>query len=126
MGLGQDDHGAIEGVGVILMVIIAVALAVSLFFFGKILSDRGEEQALVSLRKDTAATSVQVVHVGEELDWAEDVAVGGTCDPVLNGAAMPTTAGTRMRAGDVLDCDSGESLRLVHLADNKILYETTF
>lgn len=126
MDSAQDDHGGADGVGVILMVIIAVALAVSLFFFGKILSERGEDQALVSLRKDAAATSVQVVHVGEELDWAQDIALSGTCDPTLNGGAMPTAAGTPVKAGDVLDCDSGESLRIVHLVDNKILYETTF
>lgn len=126
MSLGQDNRGVAEGVGVILMITIAVALAVSLFFFGKILSEQGEEKSLVSFRKDASATSVQVVHVGEELDWADDIAISGTCTPTLNGGPMPSGPGTRVAAGDVLDCDSGESLRLVHVADNKILYDTTF
>ena len=59
---------------------------------------------------------------------ASTPSAAGTCaPPTLNGAALPTAAGTDVSAGDVLGgCADGETLRVIHAPTNSLIYETEF
>lgn len=120
------DAGVTAPLGILLIVIISVMLAAGLFMFGKILVDRSEEQELVAVKHMQEQSALQVIQVDEKLDWYADIKLQGTCTPTLNGGAMPMAAGRTVQAGDVLDCDPGETLTLISRVDNIVIMRAEF
>src|SRR5688572_21895357 len=116
-------------IGVILLVAITVVLSATVFFLvSRMRGDNAEAAPHLMMSADEGDAEAQVVRAGAGLDWFEDMRVGGSCVPLLNGAAFPTAAGTPVRAGDVLSCAPGEDLSISSSQENgnALLYSTSF
>jgi len=131
--LTGDDNGLSAVLGTILVIGIAVALTVAaLLMFNKIREDANidDKPAVVGMATDSDTQSISVVGIRTEddLDWFRDVSIGGSCEPLLNGAAYPSALGTPVVPGDRLECDPGEDIRIVVDTGEKevVVYSNTF
>jgi hypothetical protein len=113
---------------VILLIIVAVALALSVALFGQRLTDEADDQSIPDIGFVTESPTVRVVHAQDGLDWFEHFRFGGSCDPTLNGQPFPTATGRPVMAGDRLGCDLGERLSIMSAPSfgNALLYEVEF
>jgi hypothetical protein len=130
----RDSQSALSPVvGGILLVIVVIALATTVF----LMADRAREANLKDAPPEmgfiigTTSPSVQVVQAPpppSQLDWFTDLRIGGTCSPTLNGVPFPTEPGTLVNADDVLGCDWEQSLTIRSSPDkgNALLFRYTF
>jgi hypothetical protein len=112
------------------MIIIAIALAaVVAFMVSKFTeTDSLEEPDYIGLARTGNEPAVRVVHADNGLDWYRDFRIGGTCTVTLNGQSYPTAVGTPVRGNDVLGCQDGEELKVIHQDSNSatVIYEFKF
>jgi hypothetical protein len=119
--------------GTILLFLIVTAIAGSIWFMLDRVKDEAEiedspEIGFALVANEPAVRIIQAPADPDELDWAEDLVLGGTCTPTLNGMAYPTGPGTPVRANDVLGCDWGDTL-LISSSEKqggKLLFRHTF
>ena len=127
---GLDDPAEGSVIGVILLVGITALLAAGIFVAVRILSDGDSTTPPPELAfaRDPEGPSLRVVRADSGLDWFDDVIVDGSCSPTLNGAAFPTAVGREIRAGDVLDCQTGQDLVIAssQANGNGLLYQIDF
>jgi flagellin-like protein len=122
------DEAVSPVIGVILMVAITVVLAATVFLLVNTFNEEREAPPTLPVMQKTG-DRVTVVRAEPDLDWVEHFRVGGTCAPTLtlNGASWPEEAGTPLRPGDVLrGCTSGQTLTIVHIPSDILVYSTTF
>lgn len=125
-GRTPGDEAVSAVLGVILLVAMGVVLAAGVFYFSSQMSK--PQRTAPSLAMTERGQDVQVVRAGPDLDWFEDFVVKGSCVPLLNGQAFPSSAGTPVSAGDVLTCDSGEDLAITssEAYGNTMVFQKSF
>lgn len=132
--LNADDRAVSPVLGTVLAIAIAIALAGAVFFMVRILTGKSQQATPAVAFSKEGATLKVVAAPAPPLDWFSDLRVSGSCAAHVqlapNGgaaAAYPTAAGTKVESGDVLsNCAVGETLVVVHVATNRILYQGTF
>ncbi len=117
-------------VGTVLLVAIAITISAVAWYVASLASQTEVTKApVIGFQKDANDPKVTIVSSpAGELDWFTDLRPHGTCTPLLNGAPFPTSAGTPVRAGDVITCASGDTLLIASSEEqgNALLYQTTF
>lgn len=81
----------------------------------------------VAFASDSASGEVQVLKTEEDLRWS-DLQIQGSCTPLLNGHPLLESPAAQVQPGDVLSCDSGETLQIHSTRErgDAILHETRF
>ena len=124
----RDDAAGSAVLGVLLMAAITVTIAAVALQITADLKEGPQAPAHVTVWSVPSRPEARVIQADLGLDWATDVVVSGSCTPLLNGGPFPDTAGTPVRAGDVLTCGSGEDLVLGSSGDrgSVLLYQHSF
>jgi hypothetical protein len=123
----RGDEAVTAPLAVILLIVVAVALALSVMLFGKKLNDDTADQEIPSIGFAMESPTVRVVQAEPGLDWTEHFRFGGDCAATLtlNGAGPPSGP---VQAGDRLVCDNGQTLQIRSSPSfgNSLMYEATF
>jgi hypothetical protein len=95
----------------VLLIGIAIALAAAVFVAVQVLTDdrEVERKPAFAITADPNEPSMKVVRAEDGLTW-DDLHLGGTCMPELNGGPFPPPPGTLVQAGDVIACSAGDTL----------------
>jgi len=132
------DAVAVSSVmGVFLVIIISIALGGTIWFMiNKIRSahpvNTNSLHVTFTLDHSTSPARVKVTKApAGTWDWVNDLTVSGSCRSTLtlNGAAFPTSAGTKVNPGDILaGCANGQTLQIVSSATHgsELLFTATF
>lgn len=133
MADARSDEGLSPVVGTLLLFLIVAAIAASVWFMVSRVTDDAEIEDAPEIgftlgANDPSVRVVQAPAAPDELDWFEDLVLGGECSPTLNGAAFPSAPGVPVRANDVLGCAWGEELSISSGDDhgNKLLFRHRF
>lgn len=127
-----QDEAVSPVLGTIMGVAIVVALAASVYFLIRLLTQGHDATPQVAFTQEGNVLSVTRAP-SPPLDWTGFRATG-TCAAHLQlkptgGVAgpYPTAAGTPVKSGDQLSgCLTGETLVLSHVATNRVVYEHAF
>jgi flagellin-like protein len=128
----RDDSAVSPVVGTVLMVAIAIVLSATVWLVAQRFADDGPvDSPKLGVSPDSDDSELAILRApsgAAQLDWVRDLRLGGTCDPLLNGAAFPLSAGTPVQAGDVLSCQPGDTLTISTspALGNTLLVQHTF
>lgn len=121
----MDDEAVSPVIGVIMMVAITVIVFGAAAVWLDSISDPPERAPNISFTKRADGAILEKAPLG--LDWVRDFTRLGTCTPLLNGAAWPTTEGTPLTAADrISGCNPGEDFILSHTSSGNLVFKATF
>ncbi|MEA3203057.1 MAG: hypothetical protein QOI63_727 [Thermoplasmata archaeon] len=132
-GARRDADAVSPVVGTLMAVLIVVVMAGALFLMSKLFFRSQDATPTITYTQSGTGISIATAPTSPVLDWT-DLRPSGTCaghvqlTPVGGSAGpYPTAAGTKVKPNDHLDgCAPGETLTVVHIHTNRVVFQATF